>query len=71
MSLEFRGKIKVGNVNLELIFIKTVFKSMEIDRIIHGGGGGHRKKKGTQMEVRDPNFSKLDGRSDITLRSDQ
>lgn len=70
MSLEFRGKIKVGNVNLELIFIKTVFKSIEIDRIIWGVGR-HTKKKGTQMEVRDPNFSKLDGRSDITLRSDQ
>lgn len=44
MNLELRGKIKVENVNLELIFIKTVLKSMEIDKIILGARDIERKK---------------------------
>lgn len=44
LNLELRGKIKVENVNLELIFIKTVLKSMEIDKIILGARDIERKK---------------------------
>lgn len=44
LNLELRGKIKVENVNLELIFIKTVLKSMEIDKIILGAWDIERKK---------------------------